>query len=77
MGYFLGGAEADGGAIAIGPSGKEFGHSGNGGSLGFADPERNFSFGLTKNLMRAMPDAAQSTPYLLAELIRKQLPRSS
>ena len=73
MGYFLGGTAENGGAIAIGPSGKEFGHSGNGGSLGFADPERNFSFGLTKNLMKAMPDATKSTPYLVAEAIRQQL----
>ena len=29
-----------------------FGHGGNGGSLGFADPMRNLAFGLTKNLMR-------------------------
>ena len=28
MGYFLGGAAVDGGAIAIGPTGMEFGHSG-------------------------------------------------
>lgn len=74
MGYFLGGAEEEGGAIAIGPRGNEFGHSGNGGSLGFADPERKFAFGLTKNLMKDMPDAKQSTPYKVAELIRKHLP---
>ena len=73
MGYFLGGAAADGGAIAIGPSGTEFGHSGNGGSLGFADPERRFAFGLTKNLMKSMPDATQATPYVLAEAIRQHL----
>jgi CubicO group peptidase (beta-lactamase class C family) len=30
-----------------------FGHGGAGGSLGFADPERGLSFGLTKNQMRA------------------------
>jgi CubicO group peptidase (beta-lactamase class C family) len=73
MGYFLGGTAENGGAIAMGPSGKEFGHSGNGGSLGFADPERKFAFGLTKNLMRATPDATQSTSYLVAECIRRYL----
>ena len=73
MGYFLGGAAADGGAIAIGPSGTEFGHSGNGGSLGFADPDRRFSFGLTKNLMKAMPDATKATSYIVAETIRQHL----
>ncbi len=73
MGYFLGGEEADGGAIAMGTNGREFGHSGNGGSLGFADPERKFSFGLTKNLMKDAPIATQSTSYLVAELIRKNL----
>ena len=73
MGYFLGGTADNGGAIAMGSSGSEFGHSGNGGSLGFADPERKFAFGLTKNLMTAMPDATQSTPYLVAETIRRLL----
>jgi CubicO group peptidase (beta-lactamase class C family) len=73
MGYFLGGAADDGGAVAIGPSGKEFGHSGNGGSLGFADPEHNFSFGLTKNLMKAAPVATESTSYQVAELIRQHM----
>jgi CubicO group peptidase (beta-lactamase class C family) len=71
MGYFLGGSAESGGSLAMGASGKEFGHSGNGGSLGFADPEHNFAFGLTKNLMKAMPDAKKSTPYLVAETIRK------
>lgn len=73
MGYFLGGTAADGGAIAIGPSGTEFGHSGNGGSLGFADPDRRFSFGLTKNLMKSMPDATKATSYIVAETIRQHL----
>lgn len=73
MGYFLGGPAEEGGAIAMGIGGREFGHSGNGGSLGFADPEHNFAFGLTKNLMKAMPDATQATPYLVAEAIRRHL----
>jgi CubicO group peptidase (beta-lactamase class C family) len=73
MGYFLGGPAEAGGAIAMGSSGREFGHSGNGGSLGFADPEHNFAFGLTKTLMKAMPDATQATPYLVAEAIRRHL----
>jgi CubicO group peptidase (beta-lactamase class C family) len=73
MGYFLGGTETEGGAVAMGTSGKEFGHSGNGGSLGFADPERRFAFGLTKNLMKASPEPRKSTAYLVAETIRRYL----
>lgn len=73
MGYFLGGREENGGSMAIGPNEAAFGHSGNGGSLGFADPERAFAFGLTKTLMKAMPDPRQSTPYLVAESIRQHL----
>jgi hypothetical protein len=69
----LGGTEAEGGAVAMGMSGKEFGHSGNGGSLGFADPEHRFAFGITKNLMKALPDARKTTAYLLAATIRAYL----
>ena len=52
---------------------RSFGSPGAGGSLGFADPEHNFSFGLTKNLMKAAPDAALSTSFRVAELIRQQI----
>jgi CubicO group peptidase (beta-lactamase class C family) len=73
MGYSLGGV-IDGVPNAMGTSGKEFGHGGNGGSLGFADPERRFAFGLTKNLLKAAPDPTKATAFVVADLIRKQLP---
>lgn len=73
LGYELGGDPAEGGAVAMGQSGREFGHGGNGGSLGFADPERRLAFGLTKNLMRAGDDPRQATAYLVAEAIRRYL----
>jgi CubicO group peptidase (beta-lactamase class C family) len=73
MGYFLGGEQAEGASIAQGKTGGEFGHGGNGGSLGFADPARKLAFGLTKNLMKASPDPKQSTAYALAEAVRQHL----
>jgi CubicO group peptidase (beta-lactamase class C family) len=73
LGYALGGDYEKGGDAAMGRSGGEFGHGGNGGSLGFADPARRFSFGLTKNLMKAGPDLYQATAYQVAEEIRHYL----
>jgi len=73
LGYGLGGALAEGADIAMGSTGGEFGHGGNGGSLGFADPARKLSFGLTKNLMKYGTDPRQSTAYKVAEVIRQQL----
>ena len=71
LGYVLGGAEEEGGAIAMGRSGREFGHPGLGGSLGFADPERGLAFGLTKNLLKAGGETTEAAAYLAAELIRE------
>ena len=73
LGYGLGGALAEGGDIATGHTGGEFGHGGYGGSLGFADPARKLSFGLTKNLMKAWDAPQQSTAYRVAEAIRQHL----
>ena len=56
----------------MGRGGSEFGHAGNGGSLGFADPVRKLSFGLTKNRMR-WPEPTEETAYLVAETIRAYL----
>ena len=58
---------------AMGRWGGPFGHTGNGGSLGFAGPERKLGFGLTKNLMKAVDDPAQEAAYLVAEAIRQHL----
>jgi CubicO group peptidase (beta-lactamase class C family) len=35
-----------------GPNPKAFGHSGAGGSMGFADPETNIAFGYAMNQMQ-------------------------
>jgi CubicO group peptidase (beta-lactamase class C family) len=71
LGYGLGGALAEFADIAMGSSGGEFGHGGNGGSLGFADPARKLSFGLTKNLMKYRADPRQSTAYKVTEVMVK------
>jgi CubicO group peptidase (beta-lactamase class C family) len=73
LGYFLGGDPKLGGDISMGRTGGEFGHGGNGGSLGFADPARKLAFGLTKTLMRAIPEAEQTAAYQVSETIRTNL----
>jgi CubicO group peptidase (beta-lactamase class C family) len=70
LGYGLGGDPARGADAAMASSGT-FGHGGYGGSLGFADPERRLSFGLTKNLMKEVSDPTQTTAYKVATVIRK------
>lgn len=73
LGYGLGGAAQEGADVAMGQGGGEFGHGGNGGSLGFADPARKLSFGLTKNLMTYGADPTQSTAYKVAATIRAHI----
>jgi CubicO group peptidase (beta-lactamase class C family) len=73
MGYFLGGDDSVGGVPAMGPTGHEFGHPGLGGSLGFADPERKLAFGLTKTLLKVIPDPRDAIAYRAAEVVREQL----
>jgi CubicO group peptidase (beta-lactamase class C family) len=69
LGYFLGGDANHDWSKAMGSSGKEFGHPGVGGSLGFADPSRRLAFGLAKNLMKSDFETA----YLVAESIREHV----
>ena len=70
LGYALGGNPEQGGDIAMGRGGSEFGHAGNGGSLGFADPARKFSFGLAKNRMRWPEEDEDEPSFIVAETIR-------
>jgi len=76
-GYALGGDSAQGGDAVMGRSGAAFGHGGNGGSIGFADPSRRLSVGLTKNLMRAVADPSQAAAYRVAETIRQHLDQAA
>jgi CubicO group peptidase (beta-lactamase class C family) len=73
LGYSLSGKVDKGGNAVMGSGDGAFGHGGNGGSVGFADPERKLAVGLTKNYMRAVPVGQPSTAYLVAELIRAYL----
>lgn len=70
LGYGLGGDPAQGADAAMASPGA-FGHGGYGGSLGFADPERRLSFGLTKNLMKEVSDPTQTTAHKVATVIRE------
>jgi CubicO group peptidase (beta-lactamase class C family) len=76
LGYFLGGPEAEGSSAITGPNGGEFGHAGNGGSHGFADPERRLAFGLTKNLLRSGAMTQETVAFQIAEAIRAELRQS-
>lgn len=73
LGYGLGGDPAQGADAGMGSTGGEFGHGGHGGSLGFADPARRLSFGLTKNLMKFWNDPKESTAYKVATAIREMV----
>jgi CubicO group peptidase (beta-lactamase class C family) len=77
LGYQLGGPVRRGADVAMGKGGGEFGHGGNGGSLGFTDPVRRLGFGLTKNLMQINMEPKKSAAYLVADTIRQHLDRSS
>jgi CubicO group peptidase (beta-lactamase class C family) len=72
LGYALGGDPQQGGDLGLGRGESAFGHGGNGGSLGFADPVRRLSFGLTKNRM-SWPEPQKSSAFIVAEVIRAHL----
>jgi len=72
LGYALGGV-AGGGMEALSGRPSAFGHSGLGGSLGFADPERNFSFGFTKNLMERNDPSREKTATIVFRQVERVL----
>lgn len=73
LGYFLGGVSDEGGSAVNGPNPGAFGHGGNGGSHGYADPEHRLAMGLTKNLMRAGFPPENAVAYRVAETIREHV----
>jgi CubicO group peptidase (beta-lactamase class C family) len=73
LGYFLGGPLDQGGDERMGSTGTEFGHPGAGGFLGFADPARRLSFGLTKNLMTVGSTPERNAATMIAAAIRQSL----
>ncbi len=75
LGYQLGGDVGDGAESEMGRRGGEFGHTGLGGSIGFADPEQRLSFGLTKTLLVDQPDKSKLARTRVAALIRDHLGR--
>ena len=62
LGYRLGAEIYPAGGLlsALSQRSSVFGHTGAGGSIGFADPERGFAFALTKNLL--YPGGAGQAP---------------
>ncbi len=57
---------------AMGARTSVFGHSGAGGSIGFADPDHRFAFALTKNRM-VDGEPSEGAAYLVANRLRKAL----
>ncbi|MEH6910531.1 MAG: serine hydrolase domain-containing protein [Oceanicoccus sp.] len=53
---------------AYGPNDKAFGHAGAGGSLGFADPDKNIAFGYAMNQMQSDPNATPRSRLLVDAL---------
>lgn len=72
LGYTLGGDPQQGGEHAMGQHPSAFGHGGNGGSLGYADPMRKLGFGFTKNRMSWL-EPRKAAAYALTETIRAYL----
>jgi CubicO group peptidase (beta-lactamase class C family) len=69
LGYWLGGPGLVAGGLA-GPN--TFGFQGFGGSVGFADPERRFAFGLTRNNLMRGP-GGPSTAEVIEQAVEKAL----
>jgi CubicO group peptidase (beta-lactamase class C family) len=59
---------------ALGRDPRVFGHTGAGGAIGFADPERKFAFALTKNLLHpGVVEGRVSTTRTIVETVRRAL----
>jgi CubicO group peptidase (beta-lactamase class C family) len=74
LGYRLGSpVYADNAMLrAMGRDPRVFGHTGAGGAIGFADPERRFSFALTKNLLHpGFAEGGASTTRTIVETVRR------
>lgn len=76
-GFFLGGLGPDlqGDLVhgPVGPRETSFGHSGAGGSVGFADPELGLGMAVTLNKM-AYPDPGTGVTLEICDLVRSLLP---
>jgi CubicO group peptidase (beta-lactamase class C family) len=68
LGYLLGDK-----GIAMGGRSNSFGHSGFGGSYGFADPDYGLSFALTKNRLVATTPLEVPASVVLANTVREAL----
>ena len=58
---------------AMGPRASAFGHPGAGGAIGFADPEREFAFALTKSSLTAGAEPGTSAAEVIGALVRREL----
>ena len=68
LGYFQSGAIS-----AMGPRMTAFGHPGAGGAIGFADPEHEFAFALTKSSLVAGAEPGASAAEVIGALVRREL----
>ena len=68
LGYFQSGAIS-----AMGPRTSAFGHPGAGGAIGFADPEHEFAFALTKSSLVAGSEPGTSAAEVIGALVRREL----
>ncbi|HEX2170919.1 MAG TPA: serine hydrolase domain-containing protein [Dehalococcoidia bacterium] len=68
LGYFLGGP-----LFPMGDRITVFGHTGAGGSIGFADPEHRFAFALTKNRLVWDSPPGETTADRVARAVRAAL----
>jgi CubicO group peptidase (beta-lactamase class C family) len=75
LGYRLGSPIYPEGGIltALSERPSVFGHTGAGGTIGFADPERRFAFALTKNLLHPATPGQTSTTVTIVRTVRDAL----